>query len=150
VYQDRVAFRHKQAEGAKALIDALYGSQASMDALNMLDYDTFTYLNSSRQSSITLSTDQVLNGLRTSNLAILSNNDLFVRKSFDDLLTRIEEVAGLIAIRYVQWSDISALLGYYINIIRSNDELGVAIVNYAKTYGYPRFATLIGDRAQFF
>jgi len=133
VDQDRVAFRHKQAEAAKGLSSELYGTQSSMAALNMLDYETFIYFDPVRKRETHLSTAKVVTGLRTTNLETLSDDDVFIRQSFDDLLTKLEQIAGLFSIRYVRWSDIKALVGYYIDVVRSDERLKPAVVSYAET-----------------
>ena len=131
VAQDHTAFRHKQAESARSVVAEIYRTKASMDALNMLDYDALHY-QTEQLAKIYLTKKAVIEGLRVADTSVLTTADVFVRESFDELLLGLEQIKGFLDVKYILWEDVEATLGYYIDLVRRDNDLRLAFITYAK------------------
>ena len=145
VAQDKREFRRKQAESARLLIRDVYDTAPSMAALNMLDYASLTYDDLARNRQLFLTQEDVVFGLRSANVDELSAGDIYVRDCFDALFLKLEQLASLLSVKYICWEDVSAVLGYYLFLIRRDSKLMPMVTNYAKIYGFPRVAAMIDD-----
>ncbi|MBD5656684.1 MAG: hypothetical protein IAI50_16110 [Candidatus Eremiobacteraeota bacterium] len=143
VFQDKNKFRRDQATSAHALIKDIFETKSSMDALNMLDYDSHYY--SGKSGSVEIDRGALKLALRTSNLEVITEVELFVRDAFDSLLLKLEATMSLLDVRYIRWEDVEALLGYYVFLVRNDDELFKQLTQYATAYGYPRAASIFQD-----
>ncbi|HZO93119.1 MAG TPA: hypothetical protein VFB22_05070 [Candidatus Baltobacteraceae bacterium] len=149
VAQDGHELRRRQAESARVLVRDIYDTPLSMAALNMLDYASLTYRDEARRRDLFLKQRDVIWGLRCEDVKELSTNDIFVRDAFDLLFLKLEQVVSLLRVRSLRWTDVSAVLGYYVFLVRRDPELSKAVTTYGKVYGFPSVAALIEDQSRY-
>lgn len=132
-------FRWRQAEKAKELSDELLTGK-SMEALNLIDYPRRGYKISS-ESNREITRDDVLKVLRLTPdqlalplkelepiLGASTEQAMFIRDCFDDLLNKLDRIYALHKIEYIWWDDIAVVLRYYLEMLRKDQPELVKVI----------------------
>src|SRR5947209_15243678 len=141
--QDAKDLRRKQAEVSRLLYNDLHQDEYSMAALLMLDYPCWRH-STKDFSKIEISFQDVEIALTVMHQVDRPEKELLVRRSFDALFSKLENVIELAhrEIGLVRWSDFAALFGFYISLMRQ-PKLAKLLTAYATEYGSSRIVDVI-------
>jgi hypothetical protein len=143
VFQDAKGLRRKQAEVARQVYNDLHQDEYAMAALIMLDYPGWRH-NTSDFSKVEIHYTDVISALETMHARNRTDKELLVRRSFDMLFAKLENVMVLSSseINLVRWSDFAALFGFYVHLMRQ-DDFATFLVKYASQYGFTKIVELV-------
>ena len=110
--------RWQQAREAKKLTDELYTNHYSRDAIRMLDLGGRQYKITENLQQI-ITTEDVLNGLRISNLTF-SPKEIFIRDCFNEFLDILEDIWIFISVDLITFEDTKPIVDYYVKIMAEN------------------------------
>lgn len=144
--QDAREQRRRQVQSAIDAIDKIFQSSRASTALSLVDYWSYR-VTSPRVGEVWVSEAATLAAL-TIRRETQTEVQTYVRECFDDLFLGIEKVIALCDVSFLRWSDVSALIGYYVAILRSPAWVST-VSSYAKTYGCPRTASVLDDPSKY-
>lgn len=126
-------FRHKQATFARELTREVFSDPKARAALKMLDSLSFEYVDDAG-SKRRIRREELQSALRTSDLTF-SDEQKFVRASFEALYDYLEQIEHLIGLEVISFDDVETAFRYHmIQALRPE----VRHLEFLEHYDYPR------------
>jgi len=111
--------RWRKAQAAKSLNDEMLSDEGAQVAMTMLDWEGREFeVQTGVKESISL--DDMLASLRTTDTDTFSDLEIFVRDSFDDLFYYLEIFEHYISRGLVDFMDLEHPVKYYIDLMAAN------------------------------
>ena len=137
--------RWRQAEAGKQLIDELLKNQKAAEALRVLDIDGHVISVLGREHGIQTDHDQLHEALRTTNM-ILTDEELIIRETFDELLGALDRMEHYIRIGLTLSEDVMPPFDYY---ARKAAEVKDVVEGYAKFFEFHRALSFLSRFPQY-
>ena len=131
--------RQRQAAAAQGQLKELFNSTMARDAMKMMDWYKRNYRVGSDTYTIT-SGDLIL-ALGTVDLKF-SPKEQYIRDCFEEFFDKIQIIAHLVKIEYLNFGDLAVPLAYYAGIIRDNPDTYSLFLD---VYGYSLAKTFLND-----
>lgn len=137
--------RWSQAKIAKELLDEMFEDPLARAAMTMLDWHGREF-EIKKGVVAAISEHDRLHGLRTTNLGVMSDKDVFIRDSFDRFFYYVDRIEQSIRIKLVDFEDVKFPLDYYAEQMRPDREV---YERFMKTYGYRLAAEFFDKRLDY-
>jgi hypothetical protein len=125
--------RWKQAELAKELLDDLFTNQSAKDALQMIDFNKFSFKIQEGKEMEEITRQQVLESMNPQKTQFTSK-ELFIRDRFDTLYYYIDRLERSLKSDLVIFDDIQPTLYYYVRKMSLERH---AYEQYLSNFGFP-------------
>lgn len=125
--------RWKQAELAKELLDDLFTNKCAKDALQMIDFNKFSFEIQEGKGMEEITRQQVLESMDPKKTQ-LNTTEIFIRDRFDTLYYYIDRLERSLKSDLVKFEDIQPTLDYYVKKMSFERP---AYEQYLITFGVP-------------
>lgn len=125
------AFRWRQAEMARTVLDALWADPLARAAMKMLDWSDLTYDHDGRRTA-PIDHATRLAALRTTNTRF-NLDEQFIRDAYDHLFDGFERIEHYLTIDLITWDDVRGRLAYYVRLLARDR---AQVEPFLQAYGY--------------
>jgi hypothetical protein len=128
----------RQASAAKELIDSLQADARANDAMTMLDWSGRPFMVGDERFVVT--TEGMVNALRTDQARPFDGEEVFIRDCFDHLFFHLDRIGHFVHEGLVRFEDVGYPLEYYVR--QMADRVSV-FTGFMSAYGYRRALQLL-------
>lgn len=120
-------FRWRQAELAKTILDETWADPLVVSAMRMLDWKGMRFDRGS-EKTIPITREVMRRALRTED-TLFTDDEQFVRDSFDHLFDAFERIEHFRSIGLILWEDVHARLRYYVRHLARQKSVYAGFLN---------------------